>query len=88
MNEPSEEVKAMARRIAADLKPMQRAAMIDEAARTDEGLELRAHLHPGRRCSLQRQGLLVDRMYSQVLTPLGLAVRAALSSTERQSNDR
>lgn len=79
-----EATQASLARIVAELQPGQRAAMIGEAARTDEGLELRAHLHPGRRCSLQRQGLLVDRMYSQTLTPLGISVRAALISKDER----
>ena len=34
------------------------------------------------RAALQRKGLVVDRMYSIALTPLGLAVRAILQEKQ------
>ena len=39
------------------------------------------------RTALQRKGLVVDRMYATALTPLGLAVRAALQAQENTNAD-
>lgn len=37
---------------------------------------------PACRSALQRKGVVIDRMYSERLTPLGLRVRAALQNRE------
>lgn len=62
----------------ARLNPEQRLVLMGEAVREGERLTLRSYMTPARRCALQRRGILVDRMYSQDLTPLGEQVREYL----------
>lgn len=67
-----------AREIAGKLTRHQRHAITSEVVRDGEALVIRYIRMPATRCWLQRNGLLVNRMYSQELTPLGLAVRTIL----------
>lgn len=62
------------------LGPAQRAVLTGEAVRDGGALHLRDLRSPATRCALARRGILVDRMYSAELTPLGERVRALLLS--------
>jgi len=76
MGESTAEVAA----IAAKLTKAQREQMLDEVVRWEGGFDLRWIGHAGVRCVLQKKGLVETPMYSQRLTPLGLAVRNHLIS--------
>lgn len=39
---------------------------------------------PACRCALQRKGLVVDRQYSERLTPLGISVRTYLQEHQHE----
>lgn len=71
---------AVAKALAA-LQPHHRQELLGEAVREGGSLVLRDVRNAAIRRNLQRKGLLVDRMYSTELTPLGELVRAALQKT-------
>lgn len=64
--------------LAASLTQKQRQALTGEAVREGGFLKLRRELGPSMRCALQRRGVVVDRMYCEILTPLGEAIREHL----------
>ncbi len=45
-----------------------------------DGFMIAQSTGPACRCALQRNGLVIDRQYSERLTPLGLEVRKLLES--------
>lgn len=60
------------------LNEEQKLELVGEAVRENGVLRLRYIRSPARRCALARRGLLVDRMFSEELTPLGARVREHL----------
>lgn len=61
----------------ASLTPQQEKVLTGEAFRDGDDIVLRV-FSPATRVGLARRGLLVDRMYSETLTELGVAVRQQL----------
>lgn len=61
----------------AGLTPPQRDVLLGEAVRQGDVLVMRV-FSPATRCSLARKGILVDRQYSETLTPFGEQVRERL----------
>jgi hypothetical protein len=49
-----------------------------EAFKSPRTTHIRSITGAACRCALQRKGLVVNHMYSEELTPLGMAVRAVL----------